>query len=244
MSILSSARTRSRSLSSPGTRDEAPLALPVHEENPYLIARREWNERYGEYIANERTWKKVAFACIGLAGLAVCGVVYMGSRSQIQPYVVEVDKLGDPLVVGPASEARSADARVIRSQLGHWVKGCRTLYGDVSAVRQMISDCYAMLPNASAAYMQMNEYFKKNDPFKRASDLSVNVVINSVLPISDKVWRIEWQEMTAPRTGDRPTAAHWQADVTIAQNPPADVATLMINPMGIYVLSYSWSERL
>ena len=42
-------------------------------ENPYLAARREWNERYGSYIAAARTWQLAAFGALGVALVAVAG---------------------------------------------------------------------------------------------------------------------------------------------------------------------------
>ena len=36
-------------------------------ETPYLSARREWNERYGDYIARARSWRWAALEAIAVA---------------------------------------------------------------------------------------------------------------------------------------------------------------------------------
>jgi type IV secretion system protein VirB5 len=37
---------------------------------------------------------------------------------------------------------------------------------------------------------------------------------------------------------------HWQATLSIAINPPSDEATLRVNPLGIYINSFNWAQRL
>ena len=50
--------------------------------SPYLDARREWNERYGNYIQAAKTWRYVAFAAISIAIISVTGVVYFASQNK------------------------------------------------------------------------------------------------------------------------------------------------------------------
>ena len=74
--------------------------------NPYTEARREWNERYGDYIQQARHWRMMAIIS-GLAALvAVIGIAYIGAQGKIVPYVVQVDKLGEAAAVSRAGEAR------------------------------------------------------------------------------------------------------------------------------------------
>ena len=81
-------------------------------ENPYLSARREWNERYGDYIARARNWRRAAFAALAVSLVLAIGVAWQAAQSKVVPYVVEVDKLGDAVAVGRADRAAPADSRV------------------------------------------------------------------------------------------------------------------------------------
>ena len=40
--------------------------------NPYLAARREWDERYGDQITRARNWRTMAILC-SLTSLVACG---------------------------------------------------------------------------------------------------------------------------------------------------------------------------
>jgi type IV secretory pathway TrbF-like protein len=56
-------------------------------EPPYLAARQEWNERYGDYIARARNWRRAAFAA-----LAVCTpgtTLLLGGASPLEIHVTE-----------------------------------------------------------------------------------------------------------------------------------------------------------
>ncbi len=58
------------------------------DTNPYLAARREWNERYGEYIAQARTWRVTALLALLVAAVSTSGLIWIASSSGIVPYVV------------------------------------------------------------------------------------------------------------------------------------------------------------
>jgi len=64
------------------------------KHSPYLDARREWNERYGSYIAQARQWRLVALLCVLALIVAVGGAFYFAQRSLLIPYVVEVGREG------------------------------------------------------------------------------------------------------------------------------------------------------
>ena len=87
-------------------------AAPLNPDNPhsavYVAARREWNERYGDYIAHANNWRLIAIAALGVAALAVAGNVWQSAQSRVQPFVVEVDRLGDALAVAQCADVALA----------------------------------------------------------------------------------------------------------------------------------------
>ena len=103
-----------------------PLKAPALDpDNPhsavYLAARREWNERYGSYIAQAHAWRLTALASLGVAFVAVVGIAWIGAQSCIVPYVVQTDKLGDAIAVSRADVSAPADPRLsARSSRDGW----------------------------------------------------------------------------------------------------------------------------
>ena len=92
---------------------------PASTQNPYLAARREWDERYGNLITRERNWRRMALLCALTTLVAIGGIVRMSSQSHIVPFVVALDSLGRTVAAGPATESSGADDRLKRATLRH-----------------------------------------------------------------------------------------------------------------------------
>ena len=91
------------------------------EYNPYLAARREWDERYGNLINRERNWRIMAILCSLVALASVGGMIRLSTKSHIVPFVVAMDSLGRTAAAGSAEEASPSDDRLKRAtpfQLG------------------------------------------------------------------------------------------------------------------------------
>jgi type IV secretion system protein VirB5 len=209
----------------------------------YLAARREWNERYGSYIAQAYAWQLAALASLGVAFVAVAGIAWIGAQNRIVPYIVQTDKLGDAIAIRRADVAGPTDPRLIRAQLARWVSDVRSVYVDVAAEKHIITEAYAMVDRNAAAGPVLNDWFGRDDPFKRAQDDTVSVAVQSVLPLSGNTWRVEWQEDRRTRQGALESSEQWQATITITINPPTDDATILVNPTGLYIESFDWSRR-
>jgi type IV secretion system protein TrbF len=219
--------------------------------NPYLDARRAWNSYVDRAYSAQHTWQLVAVAglLVGLAGVA--GIAYVGSKSKFVPYVIEVDKLGEAVAVGPARVAGPADPRVVRASLASFIASARLVTPDVALQRDAIFRVYAMLHSKDPAAQAMNEWYNGNkdaSPFVRAAKVTVTTDINSVLPISDTSWQVDWQETTRDRSGalvGQPL--HMRAILTVYLEPMStttDEAAIERNPLGIYVSTYTWQEVL
>ena len=234
---------------------EEPVQSPSKNQrrapNPYLDGRRAWNSHVDRAYSAQHTWQLVGVAglLVGIAGIA--GMAYVGSKSKFVPYVIEVDKLGQAVSVGPAQVAGPADPRVVRASLASFIASARSVTPDVTLQREAIYRVYSMLHTKDPAAQQMNEWYngtKDSSPFVRAAKVTVTTDINSVLPISSNSWQLDWQETTRDRTGalvGQPV--HMRAMLTVYLEPlstTADQAAIERNPLGIYVSTYSWQEVL
>ena len=67
--------------------------------NPYVEARREWDERYADLVLGKPNWQIAAGGLLLLSLILASANVWLITRSRYVPYVVEVDKLGYALTV-------------------------------------------------------------------------------------------------------------------------------------------------
>jgi type IV secretory pathway TrbF-like protein len=218
--------------------------VPVHgETNPYVEARREWNERYGDYIQQAHHWRTMAIICGLVALICVFGMAYIGAQNKIVPYVVEVDKLGEAAAVARADRPAAVDSRVIQAYLARFVADWRTVTVDRQAQKGAINRVYAMLPSGSIALGKMNEHFKTHNPFSLAGKESVAVAVTNLLPISDKTWQVEWQEVTRDQRGLVLSTARMKVSIIVGIKPPTDESLILVNPLGVYITDLNWSQQ-
>lgn len=208
------------------------------------LTRQRWQNEWSRYIHERNLWQRVAFLALGTNVLAILIVAWFGSQIRIIPYIVEVDKLGVATAVHRADTPMVPNTAIIKSHLAHWIENTRSVYTDVPAEKKAITQAYAAINHNSAAATLLNDWFNKNQPFKRAETEAVTVQIESVQPISEKTWRIEWAEEQHDRHGGLISHTEQQATVNIVINPPTDEPTILANPLGIYVDSFSWSQRI
>ena len=100
---------------------------PATTYNPYLAARHEWDERYGNLITRERNWRLMALLCAAIALVAIGGVIRLSTKTHIVPFVVAMDSLGRTMAAGPAEETSTSDDRLKRATLFTWVEDLRTV---------------------------------------------------------------------------------------------------------------------
>ena len=211
--------------------------------NPYL-GRSGFLEAHGRYVAAAAAWRWTAVLSLVVAGISTAGLVMLSQQSKVVPYVVKVDRLGEAVAVARADRAGHPDRAVTVAQLARWIKAVRSVWTDAGAQRALVNEAYAMIDAGSPSYEALNDYMRAHDPFTRAKTETVAVDVLSVLPISARSWRIEWQETVRSRDGVRRAPRDYQATVTVAFNPPQDEAIIRINPSGLYIGSFDWSERL
>ena len=212
--------------------------------NPYLAARREWDERYGDLITRAKNWRTMAALCSLVALVATAGMVWLSARSHVVPFVVLVDNLGRPVASGIADQTSLNDDRLKRSNIFNWVENLRTVTTDGVSQRRAIDRVYAQIASGSAAQTFVSEYYRGDPPFKRAETETVSVEVKSVLPTSDRTYEVEWVETTRDLYGTVKATDRWKGYLSMVLNPPTDERQARINPLGVYITNASWAKVL
>ena len=91
--------------------------------SPYLVARREWDERYGGLIKRAQQWRGAAVLALLVALAEAIVIIGVATRPRSAPYVVAVDSLGRVAAAGtidrtsPIDERMKQAAQEMRSEL-------------------------------------------------------------------------------------------------------------------------------
>lgn len=210
--------------------------------SPYLAARREWNERYGNYIATAKIWRMVALSSLAIAAVSVSGVVYFAVQNKLIPYVVEINSAGDTVQVYKAEQMGPFDRRVVRAQLAQFIQDIRSVSADLAVQRHAIDRAYAHLSSDLPAYIAMNQWFRNNMPFERARHETVAVEVRQVLLLSDNTWRVEWIERPRSRNGESLPETRWTGTINVITGGEVDSRAILLNPVGLYIREFDWSS--
>lgn len=215
-------------------------------ENPYMAARREWNERYANFIAAANNWRLIALGTTAIAIAAVCGLVWVSGQAKVVPYVVETNQFGEVSGVKRADLAARPTNNHIKGALRQWIVGARTVYVDLRAEQAIVDTTYAMTLPDSPAYKMLAEYHREKNPYQRAASETVELEVHAIVPLSEDTWQIEWTETVRSRAGkvsdDGPKKM--QGTFTVLISPPTTDAQIMANSLGIYVRQFAWTTRL
>lgn len=218
---------------------EPPARAGNGTNNPYLNARREWDERTGDAVSRAHGWKLAAFGAIGIAAIAVCGVAYIGAQSKIVPFVVTLDHMGDPLEVAAPVSSSAVTQRIMEAQISSWIWNWRSLLASPVAQRELLAKVYAM--SSKQVGSELNGWYKK--AWTENAGYVVSPHITSLLPISKGTYQITWTE-TRYLSGKAGTQRSYKANVTVGidQKLINTRTASMLNPLGIYIKSLTWTQ--
>lgn len=204
-----------------------------------MAARREWNERYGEFVKAASMWRLIAIIAIATAFIGTMGAVYIGSQSKLIPYVIGVDELGRVTSAG-IPDQKGLDEKVLRATLADWITWHRSVVSDPAVQEQFVLKTYAYLTQASAAKGSLDEWYKSelNNPYERMKSGTVTVEVQSVLLMSERTYQLDWKETTRNRAGQVTGSQNFRSLITI-EALGIDPSLLLKNPLGLYIQTIS-----
>ena len=210
--------------------------------NPFDRAKREWDERIGTVNKHNYFLRVLAFVLLGVVAVLVLVIASLANRSEIEPYIVEVDTNGIPIKVVPMKEAVVTPTQMqVRANLARVIQWTRGVAADPMVIRSNWSNAYHFL--AGSATAKMNAYAKDYSPMARSQDETVAVEIISIVPISQASYQARWVEVATTTTGKEFPAETWTGTFTTKFGELESEKSLMINPMSILITDYSWQKE-
>lgn len=219
-------------------RAAASPSLAEQNERRFHRARHGWDNRFGNLVLARRNWQLLAVSLLALVFFETAALFLLGRQSKVVPYVVEVDKFGAVANFGPAEQLRRVDERLVRSLLSHWIWNTRSVVADPSAQRVLITRSYAYLTQSAEG--PVNQHLRENNPY--ASDLHVQVQVESVLRLGEDSWQVEWAETRGAPGSSGARRSQWRAALRTELREIESADTLAENPLGLYITDVNWTR--
>ncbi len=212
--------------------------------DPFLAAKKEWNERYGDYISRAKNYRYLAAISSVTALFAVIGMFWIASQKTYVPYIVEVDQHGKAARAGFAQKVGVMDEKLIKAYLVSFLNNWRMVTTDSRVQNKSIHALYSMLPANSPAVEKINGFYKSNSPLKVAKMHTVSVQVKTLLPLSKNTWQVEWVEIIRNPDGKEKNTLRWKAFFNIAFQQVNDERLMLTNPLGLFITDINWSQEL
>lgn len=208
---------------------------------PYQRAAQVWDDRIGSARAQARNWRLMAFAGMALSACLSGGLLWQSMQSRVVPYVVAVDRLGEPEAIAPADRHYRPTDPQIAWHLAHFIAEVRSISLDPVLMRQNWLSAFDFATGAGQRFL--GDYARDSDPFGEVGVRTVSVQVTSVVRASDRSFQVKWTEQAYER-GNRAGTSHWTAILSVVQRPPGSAEILRRNPLGLYVDAIDWSQEL
>ena len=211
--------------------------------NPYVEARREWNDRYLDLVRARRWWQVAAVSELALVFTLSGGLVALSLQHKTVPYVVEVDALGTAVAVKPAeASGHPSDERIVRYQLAAFIRGARAVMTDRAAMKRSFEQVYAYAQGPARVFL--DDHYRANNPFETAKTYTVFPAVSSLLQVSDRSWQIRWSEEQRALDGTLLGRSNWEAVLMVEMTSPTTADAVQANPFGLYVTEIRWTKQL
>jgi type IV secretory pathway TrbF-like protein len=218
------------------------VAEGMKTNSPYVRARQEWDERFGDQIKSRQRWQVAAFTSLAITLLCVGGMVAIGFRSTTVPYVVALDDIGRAIPVVPATQVAVTDVRLQEAVVARWITDLRTVITDAVAERRLVDEVYAQTGQNSAASGIVTGFYSNNSPFDLLKKETVDASVDSIVQQSPRTYEVTWSEATSGLDGSFLATHRYRAFVTVATEQVTDARQALVNPLGLYVTNLTWGE--
>lgn len=210
-------------------------------ETPYQRAGQIWDERIGSARVQARNWRLMALGGLALSSALSAGLLWQSMQSRVTPYVVEVDRLGEPQAIAPAEAAYRPTDPQIAWHLGRFIASVRLISLDPVLMRQNWLSAYDFVTPRGSQFL--GDYARSANPFGQVGERTVSVQVTSVVRASDRSFQVKWTE-TAYERGSLAGTSRWTAILSVVVRPPSSAETLKKNPLGLYVDAIDWTREL
>jgi len=212
---------------------------PETSVDPYTGARKEWTERFGEFIEATIFWRRATFAMATVCAVLAMALVVLSGQSKTELFVVKVDDLGTVASVGRVSETSLDDRILYRAQLATFLRDWRSVVGDQSAQKQLVARTHALVRGAAAARIQ--EEYQASSPFESMKKATVEVELSSIVDRGDRTFEAIWRERVRALDGRLLGIRRYRGIFELDR--AAEFKPDFLNGLGLHIVRLSYTEE-
>ena len=201
--------------------------VPAHD-------RAVWSRWVGAARAQAKHWRAVALGAISLSVVLSLALAISASRTEIAPYIANVDRLSQ--AGGANSSGRAPSDPQIAYFLARFVKNIRSLSTDPVIVRSNWMDALNYVTAHGARLL--SDYARDNKPFINLGLRSITVEVTNVIRASSRSFEIHWTEKTYQSGMNIKSERYTGIAETIFE--PTETADPLKNPLGLFVDTFRW----
>ena len=216
------------------------LGVTPPPETPYQKYGQAFDLGIGAARAQAANWRLMALGLLGLSGGLAGALAWLSVQGTVTPWVVEVDRLGQTQVAGPAERGYAPTDEQVRAALARLIKDVRSISTDGVMVGQAWDQAYAMVDGDAARFI--TDYANAIDLKSQVGKTQVAVDVGSVLRASPKSFRAAWTERRYVN-GQLQATEHWSAILTVELRRPRTDREILANGLGVRVTAISWARE-
>lgn len=192
---------------------------------------------------NETKLKLIAIVSLIGFILSICGLLWAANLPKTVPVLVTLSDFGEAKYLGEVNKINYSGIQVpeiaIEYQIRKFVTNKYTVPADMSVMKNNLIDCYSSLTRESAS--KMNSEIKEHNPLEDVDTIRRRVDIESVLSLSKNSYQIDFTTTQSNPFNANVVTSRMRGVVTIKMLEPSSDDKLL-NPLGIYISSYDFTQ--
>ena len=199
----------------------------------------------GATTVQAANWRLATFGLVLLQVFDAIALVYLGAQPKAVPYLVEVDKLGQPAYLGPLDRAALRDFKPSTASLHYhlrrFISDTREISSDAAVLKRNWIDAYKLVtPNGAN---QLNAYVHDSNPFDQFErQVRVSIQVTVIVQVTQDTWQVDWTETTWDEHGNPTDSAAWRGNFHVLLRVPESADELALNPLGLYIDELHWAR--
>lgn len=197
-------------------------------------------------VAECNAWRFVGLVSVFLLAVAVGILVYCITLPKTDLVVIGVNDVGQARYYGVGKGNKFDDYQLrencVKNIISTFIEYRYTISTDSEILYRNLSNCMYFLDQKKRKYF--HDEIDVEDPFSNVGRIKRNVMIDTIIPVTDSSYQVEFYVTESELDGNRKVMNHLRAIFSVRQIKAKDYENLgenelLFNPLGIYITDYN-----